>query len=80
MGSLRLQGSKIKAFFVLFLFLMKFFTPKFMKIRWSSFYSTFKVASSLINSKRGRQFFLEIMKAYGRKTRKFIIAPKMALH
>jgi hypothetical protein len=59
---------------------MKFFTPKFMKIRWSSFYSTFKVASSLINSKRGRQFFLEIMKAYGRKTRKFIIAPKMALH
>jgi hypothetical protein len=43
-------------------------------------YHTFRAASCLINSKRVRWFFLEILKAYGRKSRKFIIAPEMALH
>jgi hypothetical protein len=43
-------------------------------------YHTFMAALSLINSKRGRLIFLEIMKAYDQKSRKFIIAPKMALH
>jgi hypothetical protein len=28
-------------------------------------YRTFRAASFLINSKRGRQIFLEVMKAYG---------------
>jgi hypothetical protein len=43
-------------------------------------YCTFRVASSLINSKKWRRIFLEIMKANGQKTRKFVIALKMALH
>jgi hypothetical protein len=43
-------------------------------------YRTFRVASSLINSERGRWDFLEITKAYGRKIRKIFIASKISLH
>jgi hypothetical protein len=37
-------------------------------------------ASFLNNSKNEERIFLEIMKAFSQKPRKFIIAPKMALH
>ena len=47
---------------------------------FSTNYRSFRANSFLINSKRRRWIFLEIMKAYSRKTKNFIVAPKMALH
>ena len=43
-------------------------------------YRSCRVVSFINNSKNEERIFLEIMKALGQKPRKFIIAPKMALH
>jgi hypothetical protein len=43
-------------------------------------YHTFRAALSFIKYKRWRWNSLEIIKAYGKKTRKFVIAPKTSLY
>ena len=54
--------------------------PKILEPKLCHIYRSRRAALFLNNSKNEEQIFLEIMKAFGQKPRKFIIAPKMALH